>query len=55
MTAGHEHEWVCNDAGENWDPDGKYFDRFEECDIDGCGFERHVRYTLSVLSTYQNE
>lgn len=55
MTEEHEHAWVCVDAGENWDKEGTYFDRFEQCDIEGCELERHVRYRLEVLSTHQSE
>ncbi len=55
LTKEHEHQWICLESGENWDPEGKYFDRFEECDVEGCGYGRHVRYHVEQLSTYQSE
>jgi len=46
----HEHKWVCYEAGEDWNEEGTYFDRTEECDVDGCNTVRDVRYNLQVLN-----
>lgn len=50
----HEHQWVCYEAGENWNDEGTYFDRMEECDVDGCNKVRDVRYNLQVLNEREN-
>jgi len=49
----HEHKWVCYEAGEDWNEEGTYFDRTEECDVSGCNTVRDVRYNLQVLKVYE--
>ena len=55
MPDEHEHEWICLDAGENWNDEGTYFDRDEECHVKGCNLRRRTRYHVEQLSTYQSE
>lgn len=51
----HEHQWVCNDSGENWDDEGTYFERIETCSVKGCNVWVDVKYNRRIIIYHDGE